>query len=161
MRFASASVPTHRIQRLYRWLRVWVLWWLPAMAAWFVLVGRADARALDRIARGVCNIIYLQAIVRAKPPRRVVRYGPRGRRRCFKLRHAQGARLRQAVRARDFATRVFKIVAFVRDAEAHIARQVRRLESGFRKGGAKACAGVLDVALALAPAAMPACVDSS
>lgn len=165
MRSSRIIARQTKARRFFRWLQLWLMWWVPLISVWYAAEslidpkrhcgrfgGQANPRQLDRIARGVRFILLLQADVLAAAPRGApTRYGE-GAARYVRWRRVFGARLRRATRARDFATRVFALVACVRDAPAHIADLAARITRGFTRAGRKAvdaCAHLFDAGAAL------------
>jgi len=147
MRSSQIIARQHKARRFFRWLCVWLVWWVPAISVWFVATGARDPRRIDRVARGVCDILFLMAHARAPaPPRSPKCYG-KGRAAYASRRSVYGARLHKAVRARDLPSRVFAILKTVRDAKAHVAALVRRLTRGVTRSGRKVRDAVLEAEL--------------
>jgi hypothetical protein len=159
MRQAPEPILTrHRLARLDAWARLWLMWCVGAVAAWWSDGGRAPARALDPLARHVGALIVLNAAARMPVLARAKHW--RGRRKHAALRTVAGAPLRRAMRGRDYPSRVIAILTVMRDAERHIARLLRRLRRGLTRLRVllpESEAAPAPRAIALAPA----CADTS
>lgn len=149
----------HRLARLNAWARLWLVWFVGVCAAWFTRGGRARARDLNWLARGVASVVILNVRPTAKAMR--PSRNRHGRVTKLHLRTITGSRLRGALKGRDWASRLVAIVAVMRDLDAHVAALARRLAHGLSR------LRVIDPLPACAPPLAPAplhalaCDDSS
>jgi hypothetical protein len=124
-------ITAHRLARLNAWARLWLMWIAGVWAAWWSGGGRADARALDSLARRAGQMIMINAAARYRgAPRSRHRHG---RLKPVRLRTILGARLRRALRARDLPARLFAILSVMRDLDRAVARLLSRLPRGLTR----------------------------
>jgi hypothetical protein len=67
---AEPFITNHRLARLNAWMRLWLVWFAGACAAWWSGGERAGARQLDARAYRVCQLIVINAAARFTPKRR-------------------------------------------------------------------------------------------
>jgi hypothetical protein len=138
-RAVSAQYVAQRLDRLMRWAQLSLLRLARAILeiadAWAPL-DHAATRALTpkiaRLEKIMLALIMLKGGLRAKPPRRERRFGPK-RRSGHNARRLFGARLRKSVKARDLRAKIAALLALAHDPEAHVADAARRLSRGFTR----------------------------
>jgi len=151
-------IPDYKIARLYAWAMLWlgrVVAWSVYWAALGVLPTR---RELDGVARRMHRLVVFSVVnqlSRLRPTR-----NRHGRHKRWTFRTFAGSRFRRLTRGKDWAHRIFAILAFIRDAKQHIARLLKRLRRGLTRlrvilPRAESCA-----LIACAPAA-PCAADTS
>jgi len=154
----------HRFQRL-------VLWTL-AMLSWFaaVLLSRRPITKRHLYRRGDVSLAWLRLRVRdlliiraAEMLGRVIRRPNwrNARMPSHFRRSLVGARLRRALKHKDPATHIAKLVAVLRNLDAHAAELARHIRTRRRRLCHKAPSIAPAVALFGAPALTPALADSS
>lgn len=126
-------ISDHRLARLTAWLRLWLIWFVG-------LCARAGdwgwrPRDLDPLARFVAHLVIIGAARRLDLDAFAMRrgrhrYGRAGR----EIQRTQaGARLRCALRGRDWRTRLMAILTVIRDLDAHVSALARRLRRGLTR----------------------------
>jgi hypothetical protein len=129
---AATLISNHRLARLTAWAGLW----LQAFAAILISLNPADApaarRTLARMAQLISYIVMLRAAALAQPCRQRPRWrapvSRPGMRRSF-----IGAALRRRLRGRDPIERFFAILGVMRDLDALVARQAKRLARGLTR----------------------------
>jgi hypothetical protein len=122
----------HRLTRLVTWLQLWLAWAVGAFGVWMAEGERPSRRNLDKIARFACHLVVFHACAHVRGCWRRSQHR-HGRLKPLTRRVIIGARLRKAVRGRDFAQRLLAILSLVRDMERHIAQTAARLRAGFSR----------------------------
>ncbi len=126
-------ISAHRVARFEAWARLWLIWFVGVCVAWWSSGERADARVLDRVARGIGALVLNHAALRVRPhtlPRTRNRHGRLNR---VRLRALIGSRLRRALKGRHGPQRLAAILAVMRDLERHVSRLARRLCRGLTR----------------------------
>lgn len=131
----------HQRSRLIAWTLALLLWLARALQTGVAPARRHIRRRyaffdLDWIARRICKLVLLRAHELARLSRRkpgpLHRYGQ-----CRKLsgflRSAFGARLRRALKHRDFATRISILIDALRRLDAFATRFAKRLQRKFTR----------------------------
>jgi hypothetical protein len=152
-------ITAHRLARLNAWARLWLMWVVGVWAAWWTRGGRADARALDPLARRVGTMIMINAAARFRPPQRSRHR--HGRLQPVRLRTILGARLRRAMRGKDVPHRLVAILTLMRDLDRAVARLLKRLPRGLTRLRVLLPAPTQAPLIAAAPSIAPACADTS
>ena len=93
---------------------------------------RGNARQLDQAALCAQRLVLIHAGERKRGPISNTRHR-HGRRGAYTLRKLAGSALRRATRGRDHASRLFAILALMRDVDAHATRLLRRLKKGLTR----------------------------
>lgn len=128
------SFSRHRLARLHAWLRLWLIWFVGVCSVWWARGGRSGPRDLDRLARivGYLVIVHADRLLPVRAFRRAAnnRHGRVG---YVKWRTHIGSRLRRALRGRDWPTRLYAILAVVRDLQTHVEVLARRLAHGLSR----------------------------
>lgn len=120
-----------RLSRLFAWAQLWLVYVVGRCLLWQSLGRPVTRRELDYVARKMHLLLDLKvSALLGEAPRTRNRHG---RLKAYTWRTVAGARFRCLTRGRTWATRVFAILAFVRDADQHIARQVKRLKRGLTR----------------------------
>jgi hypothetical protein len=122
-------ISPRRLARLNAWARLWLVW----VVGWFAACWNADAspRALDWLAHRVRTLIVVNMAARYTPrPLSVHRHG--------RLKHVRvpaivGAKIRRAMRGKDAPSRLFAILAIMRDMDALVARRLREIGKGLTR----------------------------
>lgn len=121
-----------RHRRLAAWFALKLQWLVFVCSVWMATGWRGRPRQLDQVARAAQNLVLIRAaeMRRFLLPRTTHRFGRRERQTNRKL---AGSALRRAARGRDHASRLFAILALIRDIDAHAARLLRRLRRGMTR----------------------------
>ena len=125
MRHTPPPITNHRRARLSAWLSLWLVWFVGVCAAAWAGGWRGAPRDLDRVARGVRDLIIIETAARFTPPPRS--RNRQGRLKPTALRTIAGSALRRALSGRDWPSRMTAILTVFRDRHAHVARLLRRL----------------------------------
>jgi len=136
MRAPSAPISQHRLNRLNAMFRLAMAAFVGWCLFWTGLGRTIPRQTLDYVARVAHLLVGLSVLNRM--PELAPSLHRHGRKKHWKRRTLAGAHWRRLTlgkskRAEDWASRVFAILAFIRDAETHIARQLRRLRRGFTR----------------------------
>lgn len=134
MRAQPAPLSQHKLTRLNAWMRLKLAAFVGWCLFWTGLGRTIPRQTLDFIAARVHMLVSLSVADRLPEMRRSPhRHGRLKRSTKRTLAGAHWRRLTRGKRGGDWASRVFAILAFVRDAEVHIVRQLRRLRRGFTR----------------------------
>ncbi len=126
---AEPFITNHRLARLNAWMRLWLVWFAGACAAWWS--GGASARQLDALAYRVCQLIVINTAARFTPKLRAAHR--HGRLKHVRSRTIVGSAIRRAMRGKDGPSRLFAILAIVRDMDRCVAALLRRLRRGLTR----------------------------
>lgn len=149
----------HRLARLTRWARLFLVWLAGAFAA-CVPAPRRARRRLDAVARMLAQLIFLHAAARVRAPARRANHH-HGRLRASSWRSIAGAGLRRAMAGEDLPARLIAILCVMRDFDAHVARLARRLSCGLTRLRVIPPARTPAPKLAPAPLSPAICADTS
>ena len=127
----SAPISRHKLARLFAWAHLWLAWFAGRCLLWTALGRPIARRDLDCVARHMHMLVDLK--LAARMPALAPTRNRHGRVKPYTERTLAGARFRRLTRGRTWADRVMAILAFVRDADAHVARQLKRLRRGFTR----------------------------
>ncbi|MBX9747581.1 MAG: hypothetical protein K2X34_11815 [Hyphomonadaceae bacterium] len=121
-----------RHRRIAAWFALKLQWLVFVCSVWMTTGWRGESRQLNQFARAAQEMVLMRAaeMRRFSLPRTVHRFGRRERQTNRKL---AGSALRRATRGRDHASRLFAILALIRDVDAHAARLLRRLRRGMTR----------------------------
>jgi hypothetical protein len=145
MKSSPYIISSHRLVRLIAWARLALAW--AAMMLFSEDAPRPTRRrirrygllSLDRLERLVRNLVLIRAAQLARRPARrcTFAFAPAGFRRRRRtrqlLRAVAGSRLRRALRDRDPAKRMARLVQALADIETLARRIVRRLPKGLTR----------------------------
>jgi hypothetical protein len=116
-----------------RWATAFFVWFVGRWALWMASGGAVSRRDLDHVARFTGKLVFVHAAARMTPrgsgTHRHGRISTKGR---F-YRQLIGARLRKAMRGRDFGARMYAILCVMRDLDKHVACAMRRLRCGMTR----------------------------
>jgi hypothetical protein len=140
----------HKLARLVAWGQLLLVWWVPRVAAWALQGRPITRRELDRVARALQPLMVARVMARMPVLQRS--RNRHGRLKHYTRRTLAGAYFRRLTRGRTWAERIFALLAFMRDAKRHIARQLKRLRRGLTR-----LRVILPRAEACALPALPAC----
>lgn len=124
-------ITRHKLARLFAWAQLWLACVLDRCGWLYALGERLPRRELDAMARAAHHLVSLKAA--ARMPRLARSRDRHGRLKRVTLRTIMGARFRHLTRGRTWAARVFAILAFVRDADLHAARLLKRMKRGLTR----------------------------
>lgn len=158
----------HRRQRLVLWALA-MLTWVEAVlfgngnVTWRQLHQRCERLSLHGLARMVLYLIILRASDIAGRRRRKLRFWKYGRdlRRSHLMRSLVGSKLRRALKHRDLATRIAKLIAALRNLDAHARPLAQRMRRRLTRLWAITPTASPAEALVASPASAPAYPDSS
>lgn len=135
MRVNAPPISAHRLQRLQRWMVLWLNWFaallseLRVSASFSAQATAAAHQWLDRIERVLTNVVILRAapLVRgACPPK----HSARRRIEAHRRRAIIGSALRRTLRAKDLHQR---IAALSQNVDRLVARLLKRLPRGLTR----------------------------
>jgi len=116
-----------------RWSAAFFVWFVARCAAWMASGGAVSRRDLDHVARFTGKLVFVHVAARITPrtsgKHRHGRISVKGK----AYRQLIGAHLRNAMRGRDFGSRMYAILCVVRDMDKHVARAMRRLRCGLTR----------------------------
>ncbi len=145
----------HKLARLIAWAQLLLVWLVGRCVAWAAEGKPITRRELDRVARALQSLMMARVMARmpALPPSR----NRHGRLKHVTRRICIGSYFRRMTRGRTWPERIFALLAFMRDAKRHIARQLKRLSRGLTRlrvilPRAEACALPAPAAYAVAGA---------
>ena len=158
----------HRVRRLALWALA-MLQWIAAIVFSDRQVSvrhikqRADAICLHALTRLVGNLIIARALLIVRPRRRLLNFWRHGRN--LHLAHFRrslyGSKLRRALNDKDLARHIAKLIAVLRNLEAHARRLAHCIRHRRRRLWRAQPAIAPAAAIFGAPAKLPALADSS
>jgi hypothetical protein len=128
---AQTFITNHRLARLNASMRLWLVWFAGACAAWWSGGERASARQLDALAYRVCQLIVVNTAARYTPKQRSPHR--HGRLKSVRQRTIVGSAIRRAMRGKRAPHRLFAILAIVRDMDRRVTTLLRRLRRGLTR----------------------------
>lgn len=131
MQSRPKPISRHRLARLFAWAQLLLVRFVGRAIVWAVQGKPVTRRELDCVGRA------LHMLMMARVSQRLPAL-PRSRNRHGRLKRATrrisiGSYFRRQTRGRTWPERIFAILAFMRDAKRHIARQLRRLRRGLTR----------------------------
>ncbi len=133
MRATPPIIEPNRLQRIMRWATAFFVWFVGRYALWMASGGAVSRRDLDKVARFTGKLVFVHVAARMTPRRSGKHRHGRLNLRGSAYRQLIGARLRKAMRGRDFGRRLYAILCVMRDLEKHVARAMRRLRCGMTR----------------------------
>jgi hypothetical protein len=126
--------PERRVQRLQKWLALWLAWFTAHALA--VIAPELAARTLFDLFRHVRGLLLVRALYRVRPPRRPHRprcYDPDWVVRRLTVRSMTGMALKRALRGRTAQQQCRALCNALANADRWVAHIARRLARRFTK----------------------------
>jgi hypothetical protein len=121
----------HKLARLVAWAQLLLVRLVGRCVAWAAEGKPITRRELDRVARALQSLMLARVMARMPVLQRS--RNRHGRLKHYTRRTLAGAYFRRHTRGRTWPERIFALLAFMRDSERHIARQLKRLRRGLTR----------------------------